>query len=447
MDLNLWFNPNLLDKTRQKAADAREADRPFVPQTLASSTISPSGLSVSPFSSPTYTNATSLSRPFVEQQGAGGAFSRGGYSTPENQAAQNAGTGSSSVTVTRVTAGGGYTSDLMGLSPEQPNRLITPTDSSTVLSFFPSEYEYDSLLNEESWYPSGSSSDGGNGVTLYEFWWVKNLLFFADTPDTEADYPVKYFTGASGSDWITDLYANAWEVFATKSYGDEQRYFVSTAKVLDDDPGNSNTYVESSVVFAHDPSEAFYTSDTLESVVSEFEGCTISADFILPYTPAANDDVTIEFFIYVYNSSNTKVLELYFKYDLSQNNDLSDPDLSTAYLLYNGEFKFNQGLGDTPTFKENIFPTYHVDHRISCFLDTEFSRFGVHLDGRTIYFHDFASAIEVLDPKIVGQVSIRGNSRKGYPPAAVGIGDAEMVLRPLYSSANYSVTTLRDEDE
>lgn len=149
MDLNLWFNPNLLDKTRQKAADAREADRPFVPQTLASSTISPSGISPSPFSSPTYTNATSPSRPLVEQQGAGGTFSRGGYSTSENQAAQNAGTGSSSVTVTRVTAGGGSTSDLMGLSPEQPNRL-TPTSPQGIVWSMLWEYASSFPTNNDS---------------------------------------------------------------------------------------------------------------------------------------------------------------------------------------------------------------------------------------------------------------------------------------------------------
>ena len=133
MDLNLWFNPSLLDKTKQKAAEAREADRPFVPQTSASSTVRPGGTGTSPFSSSEFTSTDSLSRP----PGAGGDFSRDGYSTAENQAAQNAGTGFSSTTVTTTTSGGGgYSRAVVGFSPEEPNRLATSSDLSEFLLIY-----------------------------------------------------------------------------------------------------------------------------------------------------------------------------------------------------------------------------------------------------------------------------------------------------------------------
>lgn len=130
MDLNLWFNPSLLEKTRQKAAEARSADRPFVPKTIASSTVNPYNPyqnPTSPFSTSSYTSTSSLSNPPLLVPGAGGAFSRTNYSTIENQVQQAAATGSFSTTTTTTTTGGGYSSPLPGLSPEQPNRLVTPS--------------------------------------------------------------------------------------------------------------------------------------------------------------------------------------------------------------------------------------------------------------------------------------------------------------------------------
>lgn len=150
MDLNLWLEPSLLEKTRQKASEARAAEQPFVPRTIASSTVNPYQNPTSPFSTSSYTSTSRLSNPPPLVPKAGDNFSRTNHSITENQAQQGGGIGFSSTTTTITTTGGGYSSPLSDLSPEQPNRLAstsTPTilDWYTIWDYVPASFLTDDL--------------------------------------------------------------------------------------------------------------------------------------------------------------------------------------------------------------------------------------------------------------------------------------------------------------